>query len=126
MQTIGYLQARAYTSRAELPLEGTAVTVVDPSGRLLGLRLTDSSGLTTPITLEVPDKANSLSPQTGKPVDATVNLYARLDGYAQILVEDVQIFPDVVTIQDLPLVPLSELPEQSNPGQVILTPPQNL
>lgn len=126
MQTIGYLQARAYTSRAELPLEGTAVTVVDPSGRLLGLRLTDSSGLTTPITLEVPDKANSLSPQTGKPVDATVNLYARLDGYAQILVEDVQIFPDVVTIQNLPLVPLSELPEQHNPGQVILTPPQNL
>lgn len=126
MQTIGYLQARAYTSRAELPLEGTAVTVVDPSGRLLGLRLTDSSGLTTPITLEVPDKANSLSPQTGKPVDATVNLYARLDGYAQILVEDVQIFPDVVTIQNLPLVPLSELPELHNPGQVILTPPQNL
>lgn len=126
MRTIGYLQARAYTSRAKLPLEGTAVTVVDPSGRLLGLRLTDSSGLTTPITIEVPDKSNSLSPQTGKPVDTTVNLYARLDGYAQILVEDVQIFADVVTVQDLPLVPLSELPEQYNPGQVILTPPQNL
>ena len=51
MPAIGYIQVRAYTSRAQLPVEDAAVSVVDEGGRLLGLRTTNSSGLTTPIRL---------------------------------------------------------------------------
>ena len=54
MPAFGYIQAKAYFSRAKLPLEDAAVSVVDENGRLLGLRTTNSSGLTTPIRLEVP------------------------------------------------------------------------
>lgn len=126
MPAIGYLQARAYTSRAQIPVEDTAVSVVDDNGRLLGLRLTNSSGLTTPITIEVPDARNSQSPDTGLPAFTTVNLYARADQYEQILVRDVQVFPGIVTMQDLNLIPLSELPSNWNQAEVIDTPPQNL
>ena len=65
MSAIGYIQVIAYTSRAKIPVENTAVTVVSDDGRLLGLRITDSSGKTTPITLEVPDRAESQSPDPG-------------------------------------------------------------
>ncbi len=126
MSAIGSLQVRATTSNAKLPLEDVAVTVVDDNGRLLGLRLTDSSGLTTPIRLEVPDSANTQSPDTGKAGFAKVNLYARGQGYEQILVREVQVFPGIVTMQELNLVPLSELPGAFDASQIIDTPPQNL
>ena len=109
MPAIGYIQARAFTSRARLPLEDTAVSVVDDNGRLLGIRTTNSSGLTTPIRLEVPELAQSQTPGSGKPF-VTVNLYARAEGYEQVLVRGIQVFADTVTTQDLQLVPLSELP----------------
>ena len=125
MPAIGYIQARAFTSRARLPLEDTAVSVVDDTGRLLGIRTTNSSGLTTPIRLEVPELAQSQTPGSGKPF-VTVNLYARAEGYEQVLVRGIQVFADTVTTQDLQLVPLSELPGSWKQVAVFDTPPQNL
>jgi hypothetical protein len=106
-------------------VEDAAVSVVDDNGRLLGLRTTDSSGLTTPIRLEVPEKSQSQSPGTGKPY-VTVNLYARAEGFEQVLVRGVQVFADTVTMQDLQFVPLSELPGSWKQVEVYDTPPQNL
>ncbi len=125
MPAIGYIQARAFTSRARLPLEDTAVSVVDDTGRLLGIRTTNSSGLTTPIRLEVPELAQSQTPGSGKPF-VTVNLYARAEGYEQVLVRGIQVFADTVTTQELQLVPLSELPGSWKQVAVFDTPPQNL
>lgn len=126
MSAIGYLRVSAYTSRAQIPLEDVAVTVVSDDGRLLGLRLTDSSGMTTPITLEVPDKAESQTPDPGARPFTTVNLYARAEDYEQILVRGIQIFADTQTVQELAMVPLSELPAKWNQAEEFDTPPQNL
>ena len=125
MPAFGYIQVKAYTSRAQLPVEDAAVSVVDDEGRLLGLRTTNSSGLTSPIRLEVPDKAQSQSPGNGKPF-VTVNLYARAEDYEQVLARGVQVFADTVTIQELQFVPLSELPGSWKQVEVFDTPPQNL
>lgn len=126
MSAIGYLRVNAYTSRARIPLENVAVTVVADDGRLLGLRLTDSSGQTTPVSIEVPDKADSQTPEAAQRPFTPVNLYARAEDYEQILVRGVQIFADTVTIQDLAMIPLSELPEKWNQAEIVDTPPQNL
>lgn len=126
MSAIGYLRVAAYTSRARIPLEDVAVTVVDNDGRLLGLRLTDSSGQTSPIRLEVPNLSNSQTPDTGLPVFTAVNLYARAEGYEQVLARNIQVFADTVTMQELAMIPLSELPEKYNQAEVFDTPPQNL
>ena len=125
MPAIGYIQAKAYTSRARLPVEDAAVSVVDDQGRLLGLRTTDISGQTTPIRLEVPDLSQSQSPGNGKPF-VTVSLYARAEGYEQLLVRGIQVFADTTTTQDLRFIPLAELPGSWNRLEVFDTPPQNL
>ena len=125
MSAVGYIQAMAYASRARLPLEDVAVSVVDDEGRLLGLRTTNSSGKTTPIRLTVPDRAESQSPGQEKPF-VTVNLYARAEGYEQVLIRGIQVFADTVTEQELQLVPLAELPGSWNQVEVYDIPPQNL
>ena len=66
------------------------------------------------------------SPDTGVIPYTAVNLYARLEGYEQVENENVQVFPDTVTDQDLPMIPHSELPESWSRIGVFNTPPQNL
>ena len=125
MPAFGYIQVKAYTSRAKLPLEDAAVSVVDENGRLLGLRTTNSSGMTTPIRLEVPDLSQSQTPGNGRPF-VTVNIYARAEDYEQVLVRGVQVFADTVTTQEVLFIPLSELPGSRNRVEIFDTPPQNL
>ena len=125
MSAVGYIQATAYASRAKLPLEDVAISIVDDEGRLLGLRTTNSSGKITPIRLTVPDRAESTTPGQSKPF-VTVNLYARAEGYEQILIRGIQVFADTVTDQELQMIPLAELPGSWNRVEVYDTPPQNL
>ena len=126
MAQIGYLKVKATASRARLPVEDTAVTVLSDDGRLLALQLTNSSGNTRPIRVEVPDIANSQSPDLEGPAFIAVNIYARAEGYAQILARGVQVFADTTTVQELHLVPLSELPGVWNETEIFETPAQNL
>ncbi len=126
MASTGYIQVHAYSSFAQLPLKDVAVSVITGDNTVLAMRLTDRSGRITPIEVPVPELEDSLSP--GSPVApfTSVNLLARLPGYEQIQVEDLQVFADTVTLQDLEFIPLSELPAQWSRSETFLTPPQNL
>jgi len=55
-----------------------------------------------------------------------VNLYARKQGYEQVEAENLQVFADTTTDQDLELIPLSELPGSWDKTILYDTPPQNL
>lgn len=126
MAELGYIQVRAYTSRARIPLEDVSIAVTDSAGHLIALRLTDESGIAAPISLEVPDFSESQQPETGAKPFAVINLYAKLEGYEQIEVKNIQVFAETVTLQELMMIPLSELPSRWNQAEIFETPPQNL
>ena len=126
MPSTGYIRIRAYQSRAELPLKDVAVAITATDGTAISLQLTDRSGLTQPVAIPVPDLEASQTPDTGEIPFTTVNVYARLKGYEQIENEDVQIFPNVVTTQDLEMIPLSEMPGEYDKRELFITPAQNL
>ena len=91
------------------------------------MRLTNRSGiLDDPIPIVVPDLSASQSPNTGIIPYALVNLYARNTDYEQIEIENLQVFANTVTDQDLKMIPLSELPELWRQTEIFNTPPQNL
>ncbi len=126
MPATGSIQLRAYTSTAKIPLEDVAVTVTAADGTAIAMRLTDRSGLIDPISVPVPEKAESLTPNADGAPFTSVNLYARLRGYEQVEAENVQVFADTVTEQDLEMIPLPELPDRWDRTVVYNTPPQNL
>ena len=126
MSATGYIQVRAYTSYARLPLENVAVTVTAPDGTALALRLTDRSGRIDPIEIPVPELSYSQSPDPEERPFALVNLYARLRGYEQIENENLQVFADITTDQYLEMIPLAELPVSWDQNVICDTPPQNL
>lgn len=126
MSATGYIQVRAYTSTARFPLENVAIAVTATDGTALAMRLTDRNGLIAPIELPVPDKSESQEPEAGEKPHTTVNLYARLKGYEQIEAENLQVFADTITNQNLEMIPLSEFPNQWDQTEIFNTPPQNL
>ena len=104
-----------------------AVTVTDASGAAIAMRLTNRSGtLDSPISIRVPDLSAGQTPNTGIIPFATVDLYARKEDFEEIIIENLQVFPDTVTDQNLEMIPLSELPQYWNQAEIFDTPPQNL
>ena len=116
----------AYTSTSQIPLQDVAVAITDSEGDPIVLRLTDRSGRIEPIPVTVPDLAASQRPDTGIVPFTSINIFARKESYEQIEVENVQVFADTVTDQDLQFIPLSELPENWNKAEIFRTTPQNL
>lgn len=113
MPANGFLQIRVFTSQAKTPIRGAAVNVterLEQGSRLLAAEITDENGLTGVLALPAPEASLSQSPGAAQPwrkVDITVDQ----PRYERILVENVQIFADTLTQQDLELIPYGEMPE---------------
>ena len=126
MPATGYIQVHAYSSYAQLPLENVAIAVTSTDGTAIAMRLTDRSGQIAPIEIPVPDLAESQSPDPGEKPFTSVNLYAHLKGYEQIESENLQVFADTTTLQNLEMIPLAELPQSWSQNVIFNTPPQIL
>lgn len=126
MPTIGYLQARAYTSNAQIPLRDVAVVVTAPDQTAIAMRVTDRSGLIAPIEIPVPNLSESQEPGAEQKPYTLVNLVAYRDGFGPFESKDIQIFANTLTFQDLKMIPLSQLPVGQEDSMNVTTPPQNL
>ena len=118
---------RAYASNAQIPLKDVAVAITDSGGSAIALRLTNRSGIfDTPIAIQTTMAQESQTPDNNTIPFTTVNLYARLTGYEEIFIENIQIFDSVITEQNLEMIPLSEFPESFNRSERFDTSKQNL
>ena len=127
MPETGYIQVLAFISNAQIPLQDVAVAITDTSGSAIALKLTNRSGtFKRPVAISVPDLSASQSPDTGITPYTTVNLYARYDNFEEIFIENLQVFADVITDQNLEMIPLSEFPESWNISESFNTSTQNL
>lgn len=126
LSATGYIQVYAYTSKARIPLKDVAISVTATDGTAIAMRLTDRNGKIEPIAVPVPDLSDSQQPNPPEIPFTRVNLYARLNGYVQIESEDLQVFADTTTDQNLEMVPLSELPDSWALEEIFQTPAQNL
>lgn len=126
MSAIGYIQARAYTSSAQLPLRGVTVVVTASDGTAIAMRTTDRSGLIPVIQIPVPDWSESREPGADECPYAQVNMFAYLGGFGPFESKNIQVFADTTTFQNIMLVPLSQLPRGTENSLNVVTPPQNL
>ena len=128
MASSGTIIAHVFTSRAQLPVSGALVALLQPNSggkpTLLALRVTDESGFTSPVRLPTPDLSQGTSPGGETPY-ALVTLWCEAPGYGYQVVEGIEVYPGVETVQDVELVPLSR-PEtigSTNGSTTVITPP---
>lgn len=124
MASQGTVIVRAYVSDAQLPLARVPVTFTDENGNILDVRLTNSSGMTQPLSVATPDVSQSRRPGAVSRPYTVIGIRLDQPGYQSVLLEGVQIFPDVQTIQTVQMLPLPTVPQQ--PPVIIQEPGQNL
>ncbi len=128
MASNGFLRVRVYTSDAQLPVEDATVTVTQPGAsgsRLLATRITDESGLIPVLTIPTPDGEESQAP--GPPAPYTnVDITIDHPDYERVLIENAQIFPGIISEQNIPLIPIEERPQVWNLTEVFPVTPQEL
>ncbi len=111
MAQSGTLIVRAFVSRAQLPVPGATVIVSVPDGsnrqKLLSITQTNESGIAGPISLSAPEIGDSLTPNNNSPAFSNYTLIVEHPDYQLALFQNLQVFPGVETIQDVPLIPLS-------------------
>lgn len=106
----GVLDVRVFTSRAELPVEGATVAITQKTDngkyRVLSLQETDRNGEIAAVTVPAPDAQESTQPYGAEPAFARCDVWVEHPGYELMLIEDVQIFPGVESLQQVELNPL--------------------
>lgn len=111
MAQSGTLIVRTFLSSGQLPISDATVIVSTPDGngrqKLLSILRTDQSGVAGPITLEAPNKSESLSPVHNGSAFSNYTLVVEHPDYQLALFDNLQIFPGVETVQDIPMIPLS-------------------
>lgn len=129
MSASGTIITRVYTSQAQIPIQGATVAFTQKTseGRhtLLAVRVTDETGRTSPVSVETPALSIGTSPNAAVPF-ALCDLWVQSPGFEMLLTEDVQIFPNVQTILDVMLIPLSEQASPSTRGEFVQITPQGL
>lgn len=126
MASTGTLVVEAYTAKGAVPLEGVSVVVTMGTGedsKIIASRVTNYSGKTSIIVVETPEEI--LTEQPSKQQGFTsVNVQLYSPNYESVLIEDVQIFPNTESIQQVEMIPLGEVPKEKSQKYYIT--PQNL
>ena len=103
----GRLSVSVRSGGGVIPVEGALVTVT-MDGNVYAVTASNPSGNTEIIEIPTPQKSASLSPgYVGLPY-STVFIEVDKDGYYSGQYIEVPIFPDVLTIQPVNLLPLPE------------------
>lgn len=128
MAQSGTLIVRTFVSRAQFPVSGATVIVSVPNGdgrhKLLSIQQTNESGVAGPITLTTPDTAGSLTPGNNGAAFSDYTLIVEHPDYQLALFDNLQVFPGVETVQDVPLIPLSA--NGRNENDLVTVTPQPL
>ena len=130
MMQSGKLAVRVFASRAQLPVEGATVVVTQKSRngtyRVISVQETDRDGATRPITIPTPDVEQSTSPNNGAAPFARCDIWVEHEDYELMVIEDVQVFPGEVSLQQVELEPLVRGEGWTQQTQLRPVPAQNL
>ena len=113
MEEMGTLLVQVIATNAKLPIEGATVVVTTQAENgkfdLISVQHTDRSGNIRPVPIETPVGEDSTRESvTGERPYTRCDVWAEHPGYTVLRAEGVQIFPGVITRQNMELIPLGE------------------
>jgi len=121
----GTITSRVTTSNAVIPIRGAYVWI-SQGDNLISFQVTDENGKTPPITIETPDKAESLSPGNGSASFAVCDIHIYHPLYQPVDILNVQVFSGINTVQEISLIPQPEFSSAGDNLSVTNVTRQNL
>ena len=110
MAQSGSLGVQVFVSRAQIPVAGATVVITQRTDngkqKILSLQETDRNGNIRPITVPTPSTPESTRPNGAEPPFTVCDIWVEHPSYEILLVEGVQIFPGVESVQMAELNPM--------------------
>jgi hypothetical protein len=95
----GELVVRVYTDTIAIPMKGAVVHIYGPSTNII--LTTDAIGSTIVIDVDAPDVAYSLTPQYEVLPFSLYTIEVSKEGYANTIIQDVEVYSGVQSIQEV-------------------------
>ena len=126
MASSGTIIVNAYTSNARIPVEGATVLFRQQFApySLLGLRVTDFSGKTEPLSIATVDSSLSQTPGPSQNPWTGIIVQVEHPEFERVILDGVQIFPGIITTQDVALIPMQALDPNIDQQQELNFTPQ--
>ena len=126
----GYLKVILQLADGAFPISGENVYVSTKGNSSEASRtnyrlITDSSGATSPISIETPDVSVSLNEFNPDIPYATADVYTEIPGYFPVRIKGVQIFPGRLSTLPVNLTPLNSDFTESSSGVIEYVIPEN-
>ena len=100
----GLLKTNVFLNNIGKPAENAKVEIISPeTDTVIQQSFTDIQGQLQPVVLSAPPIENSLSPSEPRPFNQ-YNMRVSLDGYENAFIQNIQIYPDTTSIQNVSLV----------------------
>lgn len=94
------------TGEETLPIEGAIITVYDDNSNLIAVTTTDESGRSEEVQVSAPDRSLSLDPEMLSIPYSVYNAYIEAEGYIPVVVNGIQVYEGINSIQQLELNPM--------------------
>jgi len=114
----GLLQITATQNNRARPVHGAKITIFNTDQKQIEEIITDDSGQTPQIQLPAPPLDYSLVPGSPMPY-AQYNIHITADGFAPLAINDVQVLPDTLALQNCPLLPEEIAAQQPFEAEII-------
>ena len=126
LASTGTIEFRVFTSNANLPVEDAVVIVrkQEAPGELLGILVTDESGRTRPLAIDAPDAALGQTPEGDVKPWLGLQVLIEHPGYEEVSLNGVQLFPGILTVQNVQLLPNQYMDAEEDDLQEYDTTPQ--
>lgn len=104
----GFIKVHLFTAKGVIPISGANIFIIESTevefegGKIL---TTDQCGVSKVITVNTPDKIVSENSSSKELPYSSYDIYIRAKGYKDAAVEGVQVFPDMVSIQAIEMIP---------------------
>lgn len=125
---LGYLKARVFTALGAIPIEGASVKISSADGVTPSVAhdlITDRSGETLTVSLPAPPRSLSGTPGGQVPY-ALYRIEAYAEGYAPYQALNVPVFSEILSVQPISLIPLSERDETPEIPPIVEKEPADL
>lgn len=122
----GKVKVETFTARRTFPVANATVEIAKlfPEGKyVIHTATTDNAGATSEIELPAPPRDLSEVPGSTEPY-AVYNVTINHPDYGEVIVHNMPVFAEILSIQKIDLIPLSAIPQAQKPVEYTVIEPQ--
>ncbi len=125
----GFIKVQLFSAKNVMPVSGGNIFIIESAaiefedGKIL---TTDECGISKVVTVNTPDRSVGENPASKDVPYSSYDIYIRAKGYRDVAIEGIHIFPDIISIQNVEMIPTKKERVFMEEAEFTFIPPHKL